>query len=77
MSMYLRNVYQTITEEYGFPPYVAYILFGVATIVIGSILGVLMVFFVDYFMPFAGGAGAPPAERSQQQEVHKIQVSIL
>ena len=41
MSMVLRNVHTLITEEYGYPYWVSYAMFGVATIMLGAILGLV------------------------------------
>ncbi len=56
MSMVLRNIHQTITEEYGQPAYVSYILFAVFTILLGGVLGLIMVCCVDCLCPISGGA---------------------
>ena len=46
MSMVLRNAHTTITEEYGYPPWVSYAAFGLATILLGAILGLVSTRFV-------------------------------
>lgn len=49
--MFLRNVHTQITEEHGIPTWGSYLLFGVATIVVGAILGLILVFLIDCFYP--------------------------
>ena len=41
MSMVLRNLHSTITEEYGLPSWMSYVLFALATIVVGALLGLV------------------------------------
>lgn len=51
LSMLLRNIHTQITEEYGIPYWGSYLLFAVATIVIGAVLGLVLVFLIDCFYP--------------------------
>ena len=51
LSMMLRNIHTQITEEHGIPYWGSYLLFAVATIVIGAILGLVLVFVIDCFYP--------------------------
>jgi len=60
ISMSLRNVMNVMLEEYGIPAWAAYLIFGVATIVIGLILGLLLVCIIDFIYP-PGGAKVPPS----------------
>lgn len=52
MSMVLRQVNQTITEDYGYPYWVSYLLFAVATIMFGAFLGLVLVCCVDFCFPY-------------------------
>lgn len=47
MSMALRNVHTVITEDYGYPYWVSYVSFAVATIILGAILGLALVCCID------------------------------
>ena len=51
LSMVLRNVHSTLTEEYEFPYWVSYVAFAVATILLGGILGLLLVCCIDCVFP--------------------------
>ena len=51
LSMVLRNVHSTLTEEYQFPYWVSYVAFAVATILLGAILGLLLVCCIDCIFP--------------------------
>jgi hypothetical protein len=44
MSMVLRNLHSTITEEYGLPSWMSYVLFALATIIVGALLGLVNIF---------------------------------
>lgn len=51
LSMVLRNVHTTITEEYQLPYWVSYVGFAVATILLGGILGLVLVCCIDCVCP--------------------------
>ena len=51
LSMVLRNVHSTLTEEYQLPYWVSYVAFAVATILLGGILGLLLVCCIDCVFP--------------------------
>jgi len=51
LSMVLRNVHTTLTEDYGFPSWVSYVAFAVATILLGGILGLILVCVIDCVYP--------------------------
>lgn len=50
-SMKLRDIHNQMTETYGLPYYVSYILFALSTVTLGTILGLMIVFIVDLFCP--------------------------
>lgn len=62
LSVFLRNIHALITEEHGIPTWGSYLLFGVATIVVGAILGLILVFLIDCFYP----AKAPMNKREEK-----------
>jgi len=62
LSMVLRNVHSTLTEEYQFPYWVSYVAFAVATILLGAILGLLLVCCIDCIFP---------PRRDEQQQAPK------
>merc|ERR1719436_943290 len=51
LSMVLRNVHTTLTEDYQFPYWVSYVAFAVATILLGGILGLILVCCIDLVFP--------------------------
>ena len=51
LSMLLRNIHTQLTEEHGIPYWGSYLIFAVATIVIGAVLGLVLVFLIDCFYP--------------------------
>jgi len=62
LSMVLRNVHTTLTEEYQLPYWVSYVAFAVATILLGGILGLILVCCIDLVFP-------PRREDHQHQQV--------
>lgn len=51
LSMMLRNIHTQITEEHGIPYWGSYLLFALATIIVGAVLGLILVFLIDCFYP--------------------------
>merc|ERR1712037_685865 len=64
LSMVLRNVHTTLTEEYELPYWVSYVAFAVATILPGGVLGLILVCCIDLVFP-------PRREDSQHQQVRE------
>jgi len=64
LSMVLRNVHTTLTEEYELPYWVSYVAFAVATILLGGVLGLILVCCIDLVFP-------PRREDSQHQQVRE------
>ena len=70
LSMLLRNVHTYISETHGIPYWGSYLLFAIATIVIGAVLGIFLVFLIDCFYPTK-----IPAKQNVQQTVETITYS--
>merc|ERR1712168_158931 len=51
LSMVLRNVHTTLTEDYQMPYWVSYVAFAVATILLGGLLGLILVCCIDCVYP--------------------------
>jgi len=68
ISMSLRNVMNVMLEEYGIPAWAAYLIFGVATIVIGLILGLLLVCIIDFIYPPGAAKVPPPSPKSNKKD---------
>lgn len=47
LSMVLRNVHTSLTEEYGVPVWSSYQLFVLGTVIIGALLGLMFVYCID------------------------------
>lgn len=62
VSMILRNTLTIMVEDYGIPTWGGYLIFGLLTIIIGLILGLLLVCVIDCIYP-------PPAMRKSVDSV--------
>ncbi|KAG8199934.1 hypothetical protein JTE90_006181 [Oedothorax gibbosus] len=51
ISMLLRSMHNTLVEDYGIPYWGSYIIFGLLTMLVGALLGLLLVFAIDFFCP--------------------------
>lgn len=78
LSMMLRNVHTQITEEHGIPYWGSYLLFALATIIVGAVLGLVLVFLIDCFYPAKVAAKRNELKSSKQNEkVSLIQQYII
>ncbi|XP_071163661.1 thioredoxin-related transmembrane protein 1-like [Mytilus edulis] len=51
LAMKIRSLYTMMTEEYGIPEWGCYVIFAIATIMTGLILGLVIVFLCDFVFP--------------------------
>lgn len=51
LSQVLRAVHNRLMEDYGLPTWGSYLIFALATIILGALLGLIMVCFIDYLYP--------------------------
>jgi len=51
ISMSIRNLMNIMLEQYGIPAWAAYVIFGLATILLGLILGLILVCIIDFVYP--------------------------
>ncbi|CAH0389666.1 unnamed protein product [Bemisia tabaci] len=51
LSQILRMVHTQLTEEYGVPIWCSYLMFAFGTIFIGALLGLILVFILDFIFP--------------------------
>jgi len=65
LSMVLRNVHTSLTEDYQLPYWVSYVAFGVITILLGGVLGLLLVCCIDCIYP-------PSRSREEEEHVDMI-----
>lgn len=79
LSMLLRNVHTHITEDHGIPYWGSYLLFALATIVVGAVLGLILVFIIDCFYPAKPAAcshGKPVITPEEKEKLDPV-CSIL
>lgn len=50
-AMAVRDIYNMMTKEYGIPEWACYVIFAIATILLGLILGLLIVLCCDMMLP--------------------------
>jgi hypothetical protein len=76
--MMLRNIHTQITEEHGIPYWGSYLLFALATIVVGAVLGLVLVFLIDCFYPAKVASNKNELKSSKKDEkVSLVQQSVL
>uniref|UniRef100_A0A0P4W2K1 Thioredoxin-related transmembrane protein 1 n=1 Tax=Scylla olivacea TaxID=85551 RepID=A0A0P4W2K1_SCYOL len=51
LSMVLRSVHSVLVEEYGLPTWGSYLVFALATILVGALLGLILVCIIDFVFP--------------------------
>nr|CAH7750290.1 unnamed protein product [Callosobruchus chinensis] len=51
LSQGLRQIHNKLTEEYGLPSYGSYLIFAIATIILGGLLGLVLVCAIDLIYP--------------------------
>ncbi|CAK8690058.1 unnamed protein product [Clavelina lepadiformis] len=50
-SVIMKNVHETLTETYGLSTWLSYALFGLATLITGLTLGIILVCVVEFIVP--------------------------
>jgi len=73
LSMSVRDLHNYLTETQGLPPMASYLIFGIATLVLGCLLGFLIVCLIDCVFPTlsrpaktAPGTAAPKQEKKEE-----------
>lgn len=70
LSMMLRSLHNTFVQDYGIPNWGSYVIFGLATILIGTLLGLIIVCILDFFCrPRA--AGYEPLSKDSSYDTDK------
>jgi len=67
LSHYLRILHNKLMDEYGLPSWSSYLLFALGTILLGALLGLILVCFIDYIYPPHASARVPIEEMEKQQ----------
>lgn len=62
LSMGLRAVHTSLVEDYGIPYWGSYIIFGLATVLIGAFLGLIIVCIIDFICPTKPSAYQPVSQ---------------
>lgn len=62
VSMILRDIHNHLVNNVGLPYYISYLIFALCTVTIGTLLGLLIVFIIDFFCP------AYPTSLQQQED---------
>lgn len=80
MSMTVRDAHTYLIEKKGIPAWGSYMIFGVATLVLGCILGFFIVCIIDFLFPAAAepvkqpdtkGKGKKPQQKGKDQKKDK------
>jgi hypothetical protein len=76
LSMAVRDLHNHLVDKRGLPPVASYLVFGLATLVLGCVLGFLIVCLIDCVFPASGAKGAtmpPPKEEKKEKKKEKKQ----
>ncbi|XP_067007173.1 thioredoxin-related transmembrane protein 1 [Anabrus simplex] len=68
LSQILRAVHNQLMEEYGLPTWGSYLIFAVATIFIGALLGLVLVCVIDLIYPPKPHSVQSPATASSEKD---------
>ena len=82
--MVLRNVQPTLADDYQMPYWVSYMAFAVATILLGGVLGLILVCYIDCVYPprtddelhhYVQQATRPDKKVSEDEDVEELESS--
>ncbi|UYV74355.1 TMX1 [Cordylochernes scorpioides] len=65
-SMIIRNLHNQMVEDLGLPVWASYLVFAAATVLVGSLMGLLLVVIIDLLFP-ARPAPHPPVLPKEEQ----------
>ncbi|XP_046818331.1 thioredoxin-related transmembrane protein 1 [Vespa crabro] len=51
LSQVLRGIHNNLTEDFGLPTWGSYLIFAIATIILGAILGIIIICLIDLIYP--------------------------
>lgn len=79
LSQLLRNTHARLMEDYGLPTWGSYLIFAIATIIFGALLGLIIVFCIDFFYPpkINYNAEGSPTRRKDDAEEHDLEDEIV
>uniref|UniRef100_A0A2L2Y7A7 Thioredoxin-related transmembrane protein 1 n=1 Tax=Parasteatoda tepidariorum TaxID=114398 RepID=A0A2L2Y7A7_PARTP len=64
LAIFLRNMHTSLVQDFGIPYWGSYIIFGLLTILIGALLGLIVVCIIDCLCPSRIGGGYQPIPRN-------------
>lgn len=67
LSMVLRSVHSVLVEDYGLPTWGSYLVFALATILVGALLGLILVCIIDFVFPPKAPGPAPVVTSAGQK----------
>lgn len=71
ISMLLRDLHNYLVEEVGLPNYVSYLIFALGTVMLGSALGIVIVFIIDQFYPSRYASASQDIKRDRSAKKKK------
>lgn len=81
LSQLLRNIHARLMEDYGLPTWGSYLIFAIATIFFGALLGLIIVFCIDFFYPpkilHYGAEGSPSRRKDDAEEEDDLEDEIV
>jgi len=71
LSQMLRQFHNMLMEEYGLPSWGSYLIFAMATIVLGAVLGLFLVCVIDFIYPqkYPAGLNEKKKEKDSDDEL--------
>lgn len=77
LSQGLRVIHNKLMDEYGLPSWGSYIIFALVTILLGALLGLVMVCFIDFIYPPKVGQRTVLTEEAKDEETHDSEDEIV
>ncbi|XP_057342056.1 thioredoxin-related transmembrane protein 1-like [Microplitis mediator] len=68
LSQVLRSIHNQLMENYGLPTWGSYLIFAVATIIMGAVLGLVIVCVIDFISPPKHAKAAVNKKRKDSSE---------
>lgn len=72
LSHFLKNLNTMLLKEYGLPVWGSYTLFGIGTVLLGAIFGLILVCIIDCLFPPKSGQRQSFSEHKQKVRAEKV-----
>ncbi|XP_067100069.1 thioredoxin-related transmembrane protein 1 [Osmerus mordax] len=72
LSMFIRRCHNYLTEQLGIPVWGSYVIFGLATLFSGLVLGLILVFIADYVFPSRRFSSSDYYQKKQSMEQARL-----